>query len=171
MPPTLALPFLLREKEAKAYLRGFPLDIPWGLCPRSNRKAVTLPPHLLRKSRAPLGDRRGPSPLLLEIQKPGGFLVYLCLLSLHKKVGAVWSAQLHKKHIRLNIKKSLHRSCRDFFIYPSLPKQFGPDLWHQRVFTHRYIVTKVFCLFSVPQTSCHHNKPRICKLIGTGGKG
>lgn len=23
-----ALPFLLREKEAKAYLRGFPLDIP-----------------------------------------------------------------------------------------------------------------------------------------------
>lgn len=43
MPPTLALPFLLREKEAKVYLRGFPLDIPWGLCPRSNRKAVTLP--------------------------------------------------------------------------------------------------------------------------------
>ena len=28
MPPTPALPFLLQEKEAKAYLRGFPLDIP-----------------------------------------------------------------------------------------------------------------------------------------------
>ena len=54
VPPTLALTFLLREKSAKAYLRGFPLDIPWGLCPRSNRK----------RSRSPLScwkfcDRRG----------------------------------------------------------------------------------------------------------------
>ena len=41
--PTPADTFLLREKYPKAYLRGFPLDIPWGLRPRSNRKAVTLP--------------------------------------------------------------------------------------------------------------------------------
>ena len=153
MPPTLALPFLLREKEAKAYLRDFPLDIPWGLCPRSNRKAVTLPPHLLRKFRASLGDRRGQGNVLASIKtaltvialenldkldsplggSKGGppsagnpktrrFLVDLCLLSLHKKVGAVWSAQLHKKHIQLNITKSLHRSCRDFLfilLYPN----------------------------------------------------
>ena len=47
MPPTLALTFLLREKSAKAYLRGFPLDIPWGLCPRSNRKRSRSPLSVL----------------------------------------------------------------------------------------------------------------------------
>ena len=31
------------------------------------------------------------------------FLVYLCLLSLHKKVGAVWSAQLHKGKVLLKL--------------------------------------------------------------------
>ena len=60
MSPTLALPFLLREKEANAYLRGFPLDIPWELCPRSNRKAVTLPLIYYENFEHHWGDRRGP---------------------------------------------------------------------------------------------------------------
>ena len=119
MPPTLALPFLLREKEAKAYLRGFPLDIPWELCPRSNRKAVTLPLIYYENFEHHWGDRRGPPSA--GNPKTRRFLVYLCLLSLHKKVGAVWSAQLHKKH-PIKHKKSLHRSCRDFLfilLYPN----------------------------------------------------
>ena len=68
MPPTLALPFLLREKEAKAYLRGFPLDIPWELCPRSNRKAVTLPLIYYENFEHHWGDRRGQGNVLASIK-------------------------------------------------------------------------------------------------------
>ena len=35
---------------------------------RSNRKAVTLPPHLLRKFRASLGERRGQGNVLASIK-------------------------------------------------------------------------------------------------------
>ncbi len=93
--PTPAVPFLLREKEPKAYLRGFPLDIPWGLCPRSNRKR-SRSPSSITKVRCIAGGIEGGTPPSAGNPKTRRFLVYLCLLSLHKKVGAVWSAQLHK---------------------------------------------------------------------------
>ena len=35
--------FSFTRKVSKSVSKGFPLDIPWGLCPRSNRKAVTFP--------------------------------------------------------------------------------------------------------------------------------
>ena len=89
--PTPAVPFLLREKELKAYLRGFPLDIPWGLCPRSNRKR-SRSPLSITKVRCIAGGIEGGAPPSAGNPKTRRFLVYLCLLSLHKKVGAVWSA-------------------------------------------------------------------------------
>ena len=62
--PTPADTFLLREKYPKAYLRGFPLDIPWGLRPRSNRKAVTLPP-VTKVSSSAGGVERGQGNVLV----------------------------------------------------------------------------------------------------------
>ena len=93
-----------------------------GSLPRSNRKAVTLPLVYHESFESHWGCREGAEPPSAGNPKTRRFLVYLCLLSLHKKVGAVWSAQLHKKHIQLNITKSLHRSCRDFLfilLYPN----------------------------------------------------
>ena len=93
--PTPEAPFLLREKEPKAYQRGSILfDISsGGSLPHSH--SVTLPLVYHESFMIHRGDRRGTPPSAGN-PKTRRFLVYLCLLSLHKKVGAVWSAQLHK---------------------------------------------------------------------------
>ena len=92
---------------------------------------------------------------MLEIQKPGGFW---CIFgsctkfnfsSTQESRRGVERAAPQKAH-PIKHKKIPAQTMQGFFIYPSLSKQLGPDLWHQRVFTHRYIVTKIFCLFSVP---------------------
>ena len=46
----------------------------------------------LAKLDSPLGGSKGAEPPSAGNPKTRRFLVYLCLLSLHKKVGAVWSA-------------------------------------------------------------------------------
>ena len=149
MPPTPALPFLLREKEAKAYLRGFPLDIPWGLCPRSNRKAVTLPLIYYESLEHHWGIEGGRAPFCWKSKNQEVFGVSLPTFFTQESRRGVERAAPQKTH-PIKHKKIPAQIMQGFFIYPSLSKQLSPDLWHQRVFTHRYIVTKVFCLFSVP---------------------
>ena len=57
-----AVSFLSRGKIRKACLRGHPLDIPWGLCPRSNRKR-SRSPYVYHESLVHhWGNRRGTSP-------------------------------------------------------------------------------------------------------------
>ena len=53
-------------------------------------------PSFTTRVSSPIGGIEGGTPPSAGNPKTRGFLVYLCLLSLHKKVGAVWSAQLHK---------------------------------------------------------------------------
>ena len=86
-----AVSFLSRGKIRKACLRGHPLDIPGGCAP-----AVTAsghaPPMSITKVWCITGGIEGGPPPSAGNPKTRRFLVYLCLLSLHKKVGAVWSA-------------------------------------------------------------------------------
>ena len=120
MPPTLALPFLLREKEAKAYLRGFPLDIPWGLCPRSNRKAVTLPLIYYESFEHHWGIEGGP-PFCWKSKNQEVFGVSLPTFFTQESRRGVERAAPQKAH-PIKHKKSLHRSCRDFLfilLYPN----------------------------------------------------
>ena len=116
---------------------------------RSNRKAVTLPLIYHKSFMIHRGDRRGNSPFCWKSKNQEVFGVSLPTFFTQESRRGVERAAPQKTH-PIKHKKIPAQIMQGFFIYPSLSKQLGPDLWHQRVFTHRYIVTKVFCLFSVP---------------------
>ena len=109
--PTPADTFLLRKKYPKAYQRGSVLfDISsGGSLPHSH--SVTFPLVYHESLVLSWGCREGAAPPSAGNPKTRRFLVYLCLLSLHKKVGAVWSAQLHK--VEGLLKLWFEVECRD----------------------------------------------------------